>query len=72
MASGKRSLTLPEAMAGTLLVTIGAFGLLGRLDMLVGHPNAGSQPFQWWPLVLVALGVMQLSAHWAKEQSRRK
>jgi hypothetical protein len=56
-----------DAIAGAALITIGAVAIIVRLGLLT--VNIVSQDVvQWWPLLLIVLGV----GLWALEQEHRQ
>jgi hypothetical protein len=74
MAGAGQKLSVIEKVAGALLVTIGVLGLLGRTNMLVDHfqlPGTATL-LQWWPLLLVVIGIVQLAVFGAGRQAPGK
>ena len=59
MSAAKKSLTLTDVAAGTLLISTGLAGLLVRLGVF----HFGDAPQwlafeQWWPLLVIIIGLL--------------
>jgi hypothetical protein len=56
-----------DAIAGAALITLGAIALIVRLGLFT-FTIVPVEVLQWWPLLLIVLGV----GLWAHEQDRRR